>query len=149
MPLPASAPYAASKYAVVGLSHSLRTEAARLGIGVSVVCPAAVETPIFERGEYVGLDPKAVLSARPGAVMQPSACAKSILRGIERNRATITPGVSAVLWRVYRFLPAMWNAMARRLGAKFATFTTTPAPQVVTSGFFARKSARTTEVRSA
>lgn len=36
-------PYAASKHAVVGLSTSLRIEAADYGARVSVVCPAAVE----------------------------------------------------------------------------------------------------------
>lgn len=38
--------YAATKHAVVGLSTSLRTEAANLGVMVSVACPAMVKTPI-------------------------------------------------------------------------------------------------------
>lgn len=38
--------YCASKFAVVGLSESLRRELAPAGIGVSVLCPMVVDTPI-------------------------------------------------------------------------------------------------------
>ena len=40
--------YHASKYAVVGLSESLRIELEHHGIGVSVLCPGAVATDIVE-----------------------------------------------------------------------------------------------------
>ncbi|HXQ50648.1 MAG TPA: SDR family NAD(P)-dependent oxidoreductase [Stellaceae bacterium] len=39
--------YAATKYAVVALSESLEQELAGSGIGVSVLCPAAVDTEIY------------------------------------------------------------------------------------------------------
>ena len=39
LPTPLSAPYCTAKYAVVGLSLSLRAEGADLGVKVSVVCP--------------------------------------------------------------------------------------------------------------
>lgn len=47
-PLPMAGPYVASKYAVVGLSETLNTELAETEIGVSVLCPGAVATRIFE-----------------------------------------------------------------------------------------------------
>ncbi len=40
--------YCASKFAVVGLSESLRRELAPSGVGVSVLCPMVVDTPISE-----------------------------------------------------------------------------------------------------
>lgn len=40
--------YCASKFAVVGLSESLRRELAPHGIGVTVLCPMVVDTPISE-----------------------------------------------------------------------------------------------------
>ena len=40
--------YCASKFAVVGLSESLRRELAPQGIGVTVLCPMVVDTPISE-----------------------------------------------------------------------------------------------------
>lgn len=39
--------YAASKFAVVGISEALRVELAEHGIGVSVLCPGVVNTNIF------------------------------------------------------------------------------------------------------
>lgn len=49
VPLPYQSIYCASKYAVVGLSESLRYELEKDNIKVSVVCPAAVATQIFKR----------------------------------------------------------------------------------------------------
>ncbi len=42
--------YTATKYAVVGISETLRQEAASRGCGVSVLCPGAVTTRIGESG---------------------------------------------------------------------------------------------------
>ena len=41
------AAYCASKYAVVGLSESMRAELAPAGIGVSVLCPGGVRSNLF------------------------------------------------------------------------------------------------------
>lgn len=46
-PNPNQAPYCASKYAVVGFSEVLRSDLAKEGISVSVLCPWVVDTPIF------------------------------------------------------------------------------------------------------
>ena len=46
--------YVTTKHAVVGLSLALRSEAAAQGVGVLVVCPAAVETPILDKGAVGG-----------------------------------------------------------------------------------------------
>ena len=48
-PAPLLVPYATTKHAVVGLSISLRAEAAAYGVKVSVLCPSAIETPILDR----------------------------------------------------------------------------------------------------
>ncbi|HYF73373.1 MAG TPA: SDR family NAD(P)-dependent oxidoreductase, partial [Nocardioides sp.] len=45
--------YVMTKHAVVGLSLALRSEAAAKGVGVTVVCPSAVDTPILDKG-HVG-----------------------------------------------------------------------------------------------
>lgn len=42
--------YSATKYAVVALSEALREELAPFGIGVSVLCPAGVNTNIYQAG---------------------------------------------------------------------------------------------------
>jgi NAD(P)-dependent dehydrogenase (short-subunit alcohol dehydrogenase family) len=50
-------PYATTKHAVVGLSTSLRIEAAALGVRVSVLCPSAIETPILDSANPSDLPP--------------------------------------------------------------------------------------------
>jgi NAD(P)-dependent dehydrogenase (short-subunit alcohol dehydrogenase family) len=129
LPLPASAAYGAAKYGVVGLSHCLRLEAARRGIRVNVVCPAAVDTPIFERSHFVGLDRERVLAHRPGTIQTPEACARDILRGMRADRATITPGAAASgMWRLARHFPSLWGLLARRITEQFAA-AHLPAPR--------------------
>jgi NAD(P)-dependent dehydrogenase (short-subunit alcohol dehydrogenase family) len=46
--------YSATKFAVVGLSHSLRADLAEHAIGVTCVCPGIIDTPIVSRTRYEG-----------------------------------------------------------------------------------------------
>jgi NAD(P)-dependent dehydrogenase (short-subunit alcohol dehydrogenase family) len=113
IPVPIGTPYAAAKHAVVGFSTSLRTEAARLGIKVSVVCP--VYATRFSSEEAL-----AKIMARGGMISAPE-CAKVILRGVVRNKAIITVTSSAsLIWWAYRLFPnaviALFERMARLLG---------------------------------
>ncbi len=48
VPIPLLTPYAMSKHAVVGLSTSLRFEAANYGVRVSALCPSAIDTPLLD-----------------------------------------------------------------------------------------------------
>lgn len=48
--LPGLSVYTTTKYAVVGLSESIRTDLAAKNIGVSVLCPGVVRTNIFDSG---------------------------------------------------------------------------------------------------
>ena len=49
LPSPGLVPYAMTKHGVVGLSLSLRAEAAEHGVRVTAVCPGVVDTPILTR----------------------------------------------------------------------------------------------------
>ena len=60
--------YTASKYAVVGLTHTLRAEAADLGGNVTLVCPGKIETPIYETSEVIGFDKEKALSLWPKGI---------------------------------------------------------------------------------
>jgi NAD(P)-dependent dehydrogenase (short-subunit alcohol dehydrogenase family) len=106
--------YSAAKYGIVGLSHSLRAEAADLGVRVSVVCPGFIQTPIFHTSEVVKLDRERLLAEIPKA-MPADQCARDILRGVERNKATIVVTASGkVFWRLYRYTPWLLNLLFRR-----------------------------------
>ncbi len=54
MPSPGAVAYSMTKHAVVGLSKSLRAEAALFGIRVSALCPGVIRTPILEGGGKYG-----------------------------------------------------------------------------------------------
>lgn len=53
VPTPFESMYSATKFAVVGLSESLRFELERYNIAVSVVCPGDVDTDIFNKSIYL------------------------------------------------------------------------------------------------
>ncbi len=53
MALPLTGPYAASKFALEGISDSLRRELRHLGVGVVVIEPGGVKTPIWDKGTAV------------------------------------------------------------------------------------------------
>ncbi|MDO9060359.1 MAG: SDR family oxidoreductase [Bradyrhizobium sp.] len=52
---PLTAPYAASKHAIEGLSESLRRELMLFGIDVIIVAPGPVQTPIWSKAEQVDI----------------------------------------------------------------------------------------------
>ena len=54
---PFAAPYNASKFAIEGLSDSLRRELLPFGIDVIVIGPGAVATPIWSKAEQVDITP--------------------------------------------------------------------------------------------
>jgi NAD(P)-dependent dehydrogenase (short-subunit alcohol dehydrogenase family) len=89
--------YAASKYAVVGLSESLRAELAPQGIGVSVLCPGAVSTNFYltsaERRDAI-MGAEATTAFAPGRTdaaprMEPARVGEHVVRGIRANHLYI------------------------------------------------------------
>ncbi|MGR7025218.1 SDR family NAD(P)-dependent oxidoreductase [Geodermatophilus sp. URMC 62] len=118
LPAPGMGPYATTKWAVVGLSLSLRAEAASRGVRVSVVCPGGIDTPILDKGmpadlprvpSAEGTDTRAAITRVSGGRLYPAdALAADVLRGIERNRAVIVaPRQARVLWRLMRLSPGL------------------------------------------
>lgn len=109
LPVAGSAAYAATKHAVVGLSTSLRAEAARHGVRVSVVVPGLVDTGIFDRArDLTGDDYQRTLDKVPFRKVSPERAAAEILTGVERNQQFITfPGYNRAIWRLYRLMPAV------------------------------------------
>lgn len=88
--LPWHAAYSATKFGLRGISEVLRFDLARHGIGVSLVCPGAVDTPLVGTVRVVGVDPTSPAFValrnhfRRGAVT-PEHAARAILRGVERG----------------------------------------------------------------
>ncbi|MBB1025534.1 SDR family NAD(P)-dependent oxidoreductase, partial [Dietzia sp. DQ12-76] len=109
--------YATTKHAVVGLGLSLRAEAAGHGVGVTVVCPAAVDTAILDKGELEGFDGRHYYLEGQGVrePLDPDLLAQSVLRGIGSNRAlVIEPARARATWRLQRLSPALMDRMLTR-----------------------------------
>ncbi|MBI5550667.1 MAG: SDR family NAD(P)-dependent oxidoreductase [Desulfobacterales bacterium] len=86
--------YGTTKYALVGLSECLRSELKRFNIAVTLVCPPEVRTPLIE-AEAKTLPPEARAVKSLGGFLEPETVAKAIVRGIEKKRFLVIPGLAA------------------------------------------------------
>lgn len=127
-PTPLTAAYTMTKHGVVGLSTTLRPEAALHGVRVTVVCPGAIETPILDKSAPADLPPQAtgtltsrqfleMMHMRP---MPADRFAEQALRGIGANRAiVIVPRSGIGLWYLQRASPSavrgVGSLLARRV----------------------------------
>jgi NAD(P)-dependent dehydrogenase (short-subunit alcohol dehydrogenase family) len=89
--LPWHAAYSASKFGLRGVSEVLRFDLRQHGIGVSLVCPGGVATPLTETVEIAGVDQTTAAFRRLQAhfrkrAVSPEQAAAAILRGMRRNR---------------------------------------------------------------
>ena len=89
--LPWHAPYSASKFGLRGVSEVLRFDLRRHRIGVSLVCPGGVDTPLAGTVDIAGVDRddarmrKLTDRFRRHAIT-PERAAERILQGVVRNR---------------------------------------------------------------
>ncbi len=113
-PLPWSGLYSASKYALGGLTENLRIELRRHGIHVMLVCPGYVTTG-FQSHSLAGQPPDSVVRARRFAI-GPDACARAIVRGVERQaRTVVVPRAGWLLVALHRILPRLLDARMERM----------------------------------
>jgi NAD(P)-dependent dehydrogenase (short-subunit alcohol dehydrogenase family) len=119
-PAPLFSPYALTKHAVVGLSTSLRIEAAARGVRVSAFCPAAVETPILdttnpaEFGINSAPDSRRFLTALAGPPYSVDKAVEELLTALEANKGVIVlPARARLAWRLGRWFPALVELVSR------------------------------------
>jgi NAD(P)-dependent dehydrogenase (short-subunit alcohol dehydrogenase family) len=109
------APYCTTKFAVVGLSESMRAELAPHRIGVSAICPGVIDTDIVARGRFADetLREPAVKTFRKRG-HPPERVARAVLHAIRRDVAVVPVGPEAwAAWLGKRFAPgltAAWSA---------------------------------------
>jgi NAD(P)-dependent dehydrogenase (short-subunit alcohol dehydrogenase family) len=109
--LPWHAAYSASKYGLRGLSEVLRFDLDRHRIGVSVVVPGAVKTPMVQSVQIAGVDRDDPRVSRwtnrfAAHAVSPEHVAARILHGVRKNRFLIytSPDIRAL----YLFKRTMW-----------------------------------------
>jgi NAD(P)-dependent dehydrogenase (short-subunit alcohol dehydrogenase family) len=103
LPCPgAMAAYSTSKFAVVGLSLSLRSAGADMGVRVSALCPGWTDTPLLDgtaravpHGETVPRSARELLADNGTKLYPADRLAADALRGVARNRALIVAPRSA------------------------------------------------------
>jgi NAD(P)-dependent dehydrogenase (short-subunit alcohol dehydrogenase family) len=109
--------YVMTKHAVVGLSLALRSEAAGRGVGVLAVCPAAVETPILDKGAVGGFVGRDYYLKGQGisTPYDPDRLARDTLAAIDRNKALlVVPRRAHAAWLFARFAPGLMQRMSIR-----------------------------------
>ncbi|MFZ1177741.1 MAG: SDR family oxidoreductase [Mycobacterium sp.] len=116
------ASYTATKHAVVAISKTLRVEAERHGVQVSVFCPGVIRTPILTGGRYgrtdiAGISDEEILKMwerlRP---MAPEKFAERALRAVLRGDAIIVvPAWWKAFWYLERLSPALSMRVAKVL----------------------------------
>jgi short-subunit dehydrogenase len=115
MPLPNMTAYCTSKYAVTGLTESLRLELAPCGIHVGIVQPGVINSSFMERAQFRGESDEecdrqqaqmaSVLSQ--GWVNQPDDIAQAVWQVATHKTAEIVVGPVAIATEAYRLMPSL------------------------------------------
>jgi len=128
IPFPSLALYSSTKHGVVGLSETLRAEAALHGIGVTVICPGVIATDIVQRSRIVSGSKRSTpgdMAATMDRILKtrgygPERVAAAAVRAVERNRGVVrvAPEAYALDW-LHRLSRGAFCAMMT-LGARVA-----------------------------
>ncbi|MBO9524361.1 MAG: SDR family oxidoreductase [Nocardioidaceae bacterium] len=113
--------YVMTKHAVVGLSLALRSEAAAHGVGVTAICPAAVETPILDKGEFGRVRGRDYFLKGQGIrrPLDPDVLAARTLAAVAAGEALVVePVQSRVAWRLQRIAPGFTQRASVKFVAK-------------------------------
>ncbi|MGK7916837.1 MAG: SDR family NAD(P)-dependent oxidoreductase, partial [Prochloraceae cyanobacterium] len=122
MPLPNMSAYCTSKYAVAGLTETLRLELEPKGIQVCGVHPSVTNSDFLERAVFRGEDESDVRRARQQLgsllnnplVSQPEDVAQAILNVVQHPQAEVVVGSGALATTVYRVAPGLSKWLMQR-----------------------------------
>ncbi|MFD6057061.1 SDR family oxidoreductase [Rhodococcus wratislaviensis] len=126
--LPWHAAYSASKFGLRGVSEVLRFDLKRHGIGVSLVVPGAVKTPLVGTVEIAGVDrddlriQKAIHRFEKRAVT-PEKVASCIIAGVKKDRYLVytSPDIRFGYWWARKFSPP-YDFVMQRANDQFSKF---------------------------
>ncbi len=99
--------YSASKFAVLGMSSSMRMELAEYNIKVCAICPPEVDTPLVrEESKTISQEAKALKKML--GFLSVEYAAKSILKELRKEKFLIIPGKKAKLtYHINRLFPSI------------------------------------------
>lgn len=118
--LPWHGVYSATKFAVNGLSEVLRVDLAKHGIGVTLVCPGAVNTGLVDTVEIFapGIDSGRLKSHFRKIALSPEKVAAQMISAMEKRRFLVMTSIDVkIAWFFKRHFPWI-HYMAMRFLAK-------------------------------
>jgi short-subunit dehydrogenase len=101
--------YSASKFAVIGMAGALRQELHAAGVGVSVLCPPEVDTPmVINEADHILAETRFIKDI--GGTLSTAAVTKATVKGINNNKFVIVPGFNAKLsYALSRHVPRVFG----------------------------------------
>jgi NAD(P)-dependent dehydrogenase (short-subunit alcohol dehydrogenase family) len=112
---PGDGPYTVSKHGAVGFAEWLSVTYGGRGIGVSVLCPLGVATPLLLDPLAAG-EPGAQAVAASGKIITPEHVADTVVAGLAQKRFLILPHPEVgTFWAQKASDPDRWLAGVRRL----------------------------------
>jgi NAD(P)-dependent dehydrogenase (short-subunit alcohol dehydrogenase family) len=119
--LPWHAAYSAAKFGLRGVSEVLRFDLRRHGIGVTLVCPGAVNTGLVDTVQIVGVDRdsptiQALTRRFRERAVTPERAAAAILDGVRAGRYLVftSNDIRALYW-IQRLAPPLYELAMRKL----------------------------------
>jgi NAD(P)-dependent dehydrogenase (short-subunit alcohol dehydrogenase family) len=113
-------PYAAAKWGLVGVSEVLRYDLMQHGIGVTVVCPGAVETPMKFSVEIVGVNQESEFAKDlkrrfSQHAVSPDRVAQQIMTAISKNQFLVITSfdIKLLYFLKRKFFPLYHYVMIR------------------------------------
>jgi len=122
--LPIHAPYSAAKFGLRGVSEVLRFDLEPYRIGVTLVCPGAVKTPLIGTVDIVGVDrddPRVLKAVDTFArhAASPEKAAAAIVRGVEKGRYLVytSQDIRLLHW-TQRYVPFVYTLIMRVMNGR-------------------------------
>ncbi len=100
------AAYTPTKYALCGLTESLRNELKPYNIRFSILYPPDTETPGFDQ-ENRSKPLEVMIMSETGGLLSPEQVAKKLIHDVLKNKYYILPGQSRLLWSIARHFPRL------------------------------------------
>ncbi|MHA2400628.1 MAG: SDR family oxidoreductase [Promethearchaeota archaeon] len=106
--------YTPTKFAIVGLSESLRHELKPYNIHISVLFPPDTDTPGLKEELETRPEELNIISESWGGLLTAEEVAEKFIKGLLKKKFYIMPGSSKFLWRMMRFFPKLVHMITDR-----------------------------------
>ncbi|MFX0104716.1 MAG: SDR family NAD(P)-dependent oxidoreductase [Candidatus Hodarchaeota archaeon] len=106
--------YTPAKFAIMGLSESLRHELKPYNICVSVLCPPDTETTGLQKELETRPEELNIISESWGGLLSPEDVAEKYIKDLLKKEFYIMPGSAKFLWRLMRIFPKLVHKLSDR-----------------------------------